>query len=74
MRKGLKANLGKTMVMVCSNITNDGMTKSKIDPCGVHRLGVGADSVLCVQCGRYAGVKRVSPKFSRNCTYRKCLM
>ena len=33
--KGLKVNLGKSKVMVSSNITKDGLTKSKIDPCGV---------------------------------------
>ena len=36
-----------------------------------------ANSVLCLQCckwihGRCAGLKRVTPKFSRNFTCRKC--
>ena len=31
--KGLKVNLGKTIVMVNSVITKDGMSKSKVDPC-----------------------------------------
>ena len=36
-----------------------------------------ANSVLCVQCekwihGRCAGVKRMTPKISRNLTCRKC--
>ena len=30
--KGLKANLGKTKVMVSSNVTKDGMSKSTVDP------------------------------------------
>ena len=31
--KGLKVSLGKTKVTVCGSITNDGMSKSKVDPC-----------------------------------------
>ena len=53
------------------------MSKSKVDPCGVCSLRVRANSVLCLQCGklihgRCAGVKRVTPLFSRNFTCRKC--
>ena len=37
-RKGLKVNLEKTRIMVSSSssssITNDGLSKSKVDPCG----------------------------------------
>ena len=49
----------------------DGLSKSKVDPCGVCSLRVKAISVLCVQCGKWiqgrcAGIKRVTPKFSRN--------
>ena len=33
--KGLKAELGKTEVMVSSGITQDGMTRNKVDPCWV---------------------------------------
>ena len=33
--KGLKVNLWKTKVKVCGGITEDGMCKSKVDPCGV---------------------------------------
>ena len=48
--------------------TKDGMSKSKVDPCGVCSLRVKANSVLCVQCGklihgRCAGVKRVTQIF-----------
>ena len=66
--KGLKVNLGKTKVMVSGGITNDGMSKSKVDPCGVCSLRVKANSVLCLQYGKWihgrcAGVKMVTPKF-----------
>ena len=49
-------------------ITKDGMSKSKVDPCGVCSLRVNANSVLCLQCGRWiqgrcARVKMVTPKF-----------
>ena len=51
--------------------------KSKVYPCEVGCLGVKANSVLSVQCGRWihgrcARVKRVTQKFSRNLTCRKC--
>ena len=53
------------------------MSKSKVEPCGVCSLRVKANSVLCVQCGRWihgrcAGVKSVTPKLSRNFTCRIC--
>ena len=53
------------------------MSQSKVDTCGVCSLTVMANSVLCVQCDKWihcrcAGVKRVTPKFSRNFTCRKC--
>ena len=59
--------------MVSGGITKDGMSRSKVDPCGVCCLGVKANSVLCLQCdiwmhGRCAGVKRVTPRFRRNIT------
>ena len=68
----LKVSLRKTMVMVCSGITKDGMSKSEVDPCGVCSLRVKANSVLRGQCGRCAGVNRVTPKFSTNVTHTKC--
>ena len=63
--------------MVSSGITKDGLSKSKVDPCGVCSLRVKANSVLCVQCGmsihgRCVILKRVTPKFSRNFTCKKC--
>ena len=65
--KDLKANLGKTKVMVSGGITKNGISKSKVDPCGFCSLRVKANSVLCLQCGmwihgRCAGVKMVTPK------------
>ena len=73
--KGLKVNLGKTKVS--GGITKDGMSKSKVDPCGFYSLGVRTTSVLCVQRGKWihgrcARVKRVTQKVSRYFTYRKC--
>ena len=41
--KGLKVILGKTKVMVSGGITKDGMSKSKVDPCGVCSLRVKAN-------------------------------
>ena len=63
--------------MVRGGITLDGLSKSKVDPCGVCSLRVKANSVLCLQCGesihgRCVRVKRVTPKFSRNFACRKC--
>ena len=63
--------------MVSSGITQDGLSKSKVDLCGFCCLRVKANSVLCIQCGRwihgrYAGVKRLIPKFWRNFICRKC--
>ena len=75
--KGLKVNLGKTKAMVCGSITKDGMYKSKVDPCWVCCLTVKANSVLCLQCGKWihgrcAGMKSVTQTFSRNFTCSKC--
>ena len=66
--KCLKVSLWKTKVMVSGGITYDGMSKSKVDPCGVWSLRAKANSVLCLPCGkrihgRCAGVKRVTPKY-----------
>ena len=38
--------------MVSSGITKDGVSKGKIDPCGICSLRVKADSVLCLWCGK----------------------
>ena len=47
------------------------MSKSYVDPCGVCSLRVMANSVLCLQCGKWihggcAGMKMVTPKFYVN--------
>ena len=47
--KCLKANLGKTKAMISSGITNDGMSKSKVDQCGVSSLREKANTVFCLQ-------------------------
>ena len=49
--KGLKVNLGKTKASQIS-ITKDGMSKSKVDPCGVCSLRAKVNSALYVQCGK----------------------
>ena len=83
---GLFMNLGKTKVVnginqgfshVNGSITNDGLSKSEFDPCGVCSLRVKDNSVLCAQCGKWiygtcAGVKRLTYKFSMNFASRKC--
>ena len=61
LREGLESNVGKTKV-ISNSITLDGMSKRKDDPCGVSSWRVKANSVLCVQCGKWihgrcAGVK-----------------
>ena len=50
---------------------------SKFDACGACSLRVKANSVLCVQCGKWnhgrcARVKRVFVMFLRNLNCRKC--
>ena len=50
---GLKVNLKKTKVMISGGITKDGISKSKDDLCGVCSLRVKANSVLCLQCGKW---------------------
>ena len=67
----MKVNLEKTKEMSSSGITKDGMSKSKVDPCGACSLRVKANSDLYVQCGKRlhggcTGMKRVTPKFSIN--------
>ena len=66
----MKVNLGKTKVTVCGCITQDGLSKSEVDPCEVCCLRVKANSVLCVQCGKWihgrcAVVKKVTPNFKK---------
>ena len=75
--KGLKVNLGKTKVMFSGGITQDRMSKSKVDPFGVCCLRVKAKSVLCLQCCKWihdtcARMKRETQKFQRNFECGKC--
>ena len=63
--KGLKVNLGIIKVMVSSGITQDSLSKAKFDPCRVCSLRVIANSVMCLQCGKWihsgcARAKRVT--------------
>ena len=63
--------------MVSGGITQDGLSMSRVDPCGVCSLRVKVSSVLCAQCGRWthsrcAGVKRVNPRYQKNFACRKC--
>ena len=44
--KGLKDKICKTKVMVSGSITMNGLSKSKVDPCGVCRLRVKTE--FCV--------------------------
>ena len=53
--------------MVCGGITKDGMSKSKVDPCGAFSFIVKVNSVLCLLCGKWihgrcAGMQRITPK------------
>ena len=75
--KGLKVNIGRPKVMISGGITQDGLSKNKVDTCGVCSLRVKDNSVLCSHCGKWvhgrcAGVKMVTQKFSRNLACRKC--
>ena len=51
--KDLSVNLGETMIMVNDCITQDGFSKSKVDPVLVCSLRVMTNSVLYVQCGKW---------------------
>ena len=51
---GLKVSLWKTKTTKKNqSITKDGLSKSKVDPCGVCILRVEENSILCVQCGKW---------------------
>ena len=75
--KGLKVNLGKTTLMVRGGITKDSLSKSKVDMFDVCSLKAKANSVLCVQHGKWihnkcVRVKMVTSKFLINFTCRQC--
>ena len=70
--KALKVNLCKTKVMITGGITRDGLSKSKVNSCGVCSLRVMANSFFCVQCGKWfdgrcSGMKWVTVSVSGNC-------
>ena len=55
-RRGLKINIGKTKILVSGK---DGLTPlpSGQYPCGVCARGVGSNSVLCTECGKWVGTQ-----------------
>ena len=53
LRVRVQVNFWKTKVMVSSHISKDGLSNSKIDPCGIRSVRVKANSVLHVQCGKW---------------------
>ena len=50
---GLEVNLWRAYLMTSSGITKVGLSKSKVDTCAVCSLRVNANSILCVQCGKW---------------------
>ena len=65
---GLKTNFSKINVMVSGGIAKKGLSKSKVKPCVVYNLRKKANSVLCVQCGKWirskcADMKMMTQKF-----------
>ena len=63
--------------MVSGGIIKDGVSKRKVDPCGVCSLRVKANSVLCAHCGKWIhsrcfGAKSVTLNFLRHFTCIKC--
>ena len=44
--KDFKVDIGKTKVMVSGGITNDGLSKHKVGPCGICSLRVKANLIL----------------------------
>ena len=58
-------------LLLCYYFITDGLSMGKVGPCGICGFGVKANSVMCVQCGKWihcrcAGMKRVTPMFFRN--------
>ena len=61
--------------MISGSITKDGLSKSEVDPYGVCSCGVKANTVFCLQCGRWvhgrcAVVKWVTANVSKNIACR----
>ena len=51
--KAIEDNPGKITVMVSGGITWDSLFNGKVDPCEFYSLGAKANSVLCMQCGKW---------------------
>ena len=64
-------------MMVSVGITSGGLSKSKAYTCQLYGLRVKANSVLCVQGGKWVhgrcgGMKMVTPRLSRNSACWEC--
>ena len=75
--KGLKVNMKKTKIMVCT-ASNEVRVRAKIDPCGICHRRVMRNSVLCTKCrswihGRCAGVRRVTSRLATDYVCSKCV-
>ena len=55
--KSLKVDPLRTKVMVSGSIAKDGLSKSRVDLCGVCILKVKANSFLCVKCGKWVHIR-----------------
>ena len=51
--KDLKITIGESELMVSGGITKDGFSMSTVHPCGVCSMREKANSLLCVQCGKW---------------------
>ena len=75
--KGLRVNMDKTKILVCcAKPVQSGKPSAKW-LCGVYGKGVGRNSILCTQCGKWihkrcSGVKG-SLESCKNFKCRKCL-
>ena len=50
--KCLKVSHGKTKVIVSCSLTKGGLSKSKVESCGICRLRVKVSTFVCVQCSK----------------------
>ena len=69
----MKVIVGEAKVMVSCGITKNGLSKGKVDPCGVCSLQVRANSVLCVQCGRWTHGRCASSEGDSNVFKEFCM-
>ena len=59
----------KIKVIDSGGTTKDGLSKGKVDTCGICILRVRMNSILCIECGKWThgsctGVKMVMAMFS----------